>query len=477
MPPDFPYPDLHSSGNPSAMTPEEPRDQPKPGGLDFSLPELPGSAPARPFPSPRTLLIGIATLTLVNLCLTLLPERSPAQRAGATPPGLQPAADDLRKLALKLEQQGLTQSATATWMEVLEATRPGAKEAAAIWYRIGKLHQDARNHEPALNAFYRAEALAPGDPDLSADLGRRVEECLSAMGRFAALRHELAGRVALDPATATSAGAVVAEIGKEKITEADLDRKIEERIESELARAGSRLEEPERSRQKEAMLGQFSAKEARLQFLQQLVAEEILYRKALEIELPEKPGVRSQLEETRRGLLAGLVMQRRVEDFGRISEDEVKARYEANKESLRLPESLRVSRVSLPDAGAARQRIAQGGAGTDWQEIAEPLVQGRPVPGLKADAALDPLWSTPARGVVPEPFPAEDGTFHVFLVRERIESRLPPFEEVADQLARETRREKEQRIQSELLEQLRREYDVVLHLDRFGKPGREAEQP
>ncbi|RFC48635.1 MAG: PPIC-type PPIASE domain-containing protein [Verrucomicrobia bacterium] len=457
------------------MTPEEPRDQPRPSGLNFSLPELPRSTKAMP-PSSQMLLAAVAILTGLNLLLTLLPSR-PATSDGSHAETGQLPTQDLKKLALKLEQQGLTQAATGAWMEYLAAAPLDAKETAGIWFRIGKLHQDAHAYEPALNAFYRAEALQPDDPALSADLGRRIEESLSAMGRFAALRHELADRVALDQDAAKSASAVVAEIGTEKITEADLDRKIEERIQGELLRLGNSLPEPERAKQKEAMLSRFAAKEARLQFLQQLVAEEVLYRKALQIELAEKPEVRRQLEENRRGFLASLVMQRRLEDYARVGPDEVKARYEANKELLRLPESLRVSRVSLPDAESAQKRISAGSAGSDWQELPEPLLKGQPVPGLKAATKLDALWSGRNGEIVPEVFPAEDGTFHVFLVRERTASRLPSFEEVADRLARETQHEKEQRTQAELLDQLRHEFDVVLHLDRFGKAEPETTQP
>lgn len=463
---------------PPAMTSEPPRDQPKPSGLNFSLPDLPRPTKAALPVSTEQLLLGIGALAALNLVVTLF-----ARPSGNSEPARPSTvtlidAEALKKLALKLEQQGLSGPAATAWNEYLSAARPEAKEAAGIYYRIGKAHQEAHDYEAALEAYYRAEAL-PGGSDgseLATDLGRRIGESLEAMGRFAALRHELSGRVALDSASSTS-GQVVAEIGTEKITEADLDRKIEERIEGELARFGGRLDEAEKTRQKEAMLSQFGGKEARLQFLQQLIAEEVLYRKARQIELAEKPEVRRQLEESRRSFLARLVLQRRVEDYAKISEDEVKARYEANKESLRIPESFLVSRIVFPSAEAAQTRIAAGSEGTDWEELAEPLVKGQPVPGLKRDAKLDALWATAPKSVAAEAFPAEDGSFHVYLVRERKESRIPPYEEVAQRLAQETQRAKEERVQGELLEQLRREFDVVLHLDRFGKPEGEAKAP
>jgi len=203
----------------------------------------------------------------------------------------------------------------------------------------------------------------------------------------------------------------------------------------------------------------------------------MLYRKARQIELAQKPEVRRQLEETQRALLAGLVVQRRIEDYAKITPDEVKARYEANKETYRVPETLQVSRVICDTADAAKARIAQGVDGKDWEEIPAPLAKGAAIPGLKRGVNLDALWAAKVKAVVAEPLPAEDGKFQVFLVRERAESRIPPFEGIQDQVATEVQRAKEEQVQGELLEQLRREFDVVLHLDRFQSPEEKAKKP
>jgi len=463
------------------MNSEEPRDQPRTSGLNlnFTLPEpTPNKKPGLHLSLPQ-LLTGLAALLVLNLIATVVTRPGAGSAASsASTPGAPWDAATLKNLALKLEQQGLAQPAAEAWGDYLDTAAPDAPEAAGIFYRIGKLHQEARSFEPALAAYYRAEALKPGD-DLTADLGRRIGECLEAMGRFAALRHELADRVSIDPNAAKAGSAVVAEIGKEPITEAELDRKIEERIESELARFGGQLSETQRSKQKEAMLNQLSGGAARLQFLQQLIAEEVLYRKARQTGLAEKPEVRRQLEESQRGLLAGLVLQRRVEDFAKITEDEVKARYEANKESLRIPESLKLSRVKVDTEEAAKARIAQGSEGTDWEPLPEPITQGRPIPDLKPETVLDPIWKATTGSVAPQAFPGVDGKFYVFRLGERTASRIPPFEEVADQLAQEVQQAKEERVRGELLDQLRREFDVVLHTDQFPTPeaGAAPKQP
>jgi len=241
----------------AAMNSEEPQDRPKPSGLNFSLPQLPPSKKAGLALTSQQLLMGIAALVVLNLIVTLLKQPGAPQKAAATPHGSFDA-ESSKKLALKMEQQGLTEAATGAWMEYLATASPEPKEAADIWYRTGKLQQNAHAFEAALNAFYRAEALQP-DSAIASDLGRSIEESLEATCRFAALRNELANRVALKQDAGKAGNEVVAEIGTEKITEAELDRRIEERIESELARFGARLPEAERAKRKEEMLGRFSA--------------------------------------------------------------------------------------------------------------------------------------------------------------------------------------------------------------------------
>jgi hypothetical protein len=108
-----------------------------------------------------------------------------------------------------------------------------------------------------------------------------------------------------------------------------------------------------------------------------------------------------------------------------------------------------------------------------------PITQGRPIPDLKPETVLDPIWKATTGSVAPQAFPGVDGKFYVFRLGERTASRIPPFEEVADQLAQEVQQAKEERVRGELLEQLRREFDVVLHTDQFPTPeaGAAPKQP
>ncbi len=117
------------------------------------------------------------------------------------------SAKKLEALALKFEDQKLPEAAARAWTEYLGAAGLDDKDAAQIWFRVGKLHQEATDYERAVEAYYRSEALAKV-PDLETELGKRTTECLEAMGKFASLDQALVERTAITPkARARSASA------------------------------------------------------------------------------------------------------------------------------------------------------------------------------------------------------------------------------------------------------------------------------
>ena len=124
-------------------------------GLNLSLPPPP-TPPGRRGGSLLALLLAVQILTLAVVLW-----RS-AGRASAVPSGGGPGLDEdaWRRLALKLEQQGLADAAAAAWESYLATRGAEAAKAADIWYRIGCIRQDAGQYEAALAAFYRSESFA-----------------------------------------------------------------------------------------------------------------------------------------------------------------------------------------------------------------------------------------------------------------------------------------------------------------------------
>jgi len=306
-------------------------------GLDLSLPnrQPPSGRPSR-------LLIALAVLILLaviaNLAavLRLSPGSSSAGATATT--GLSP--EQHKQLALKLQKQGMQAASVEAWKEYLRVADLPADDAARIWYRIGTLQEDVLDHAAALVSYYRSESLSPVE-ELRAEIGRRTRECLESMGRFAALRYELEDRVDLDADSGSSGDIVVAEIGSQPITQAELDRRIETLIQRQLASMASYLPEAEQKRQQEALLKQYATSMGRQQLLTQFIAEEILYRRARQSGLADDPEVRSLLQAQEHALLAQQVIERELADRIQLTPADLTAYYEAHPEVFARPEGAR----------------------------------------------------------------------------------------------------------------------------------------
>jgi len=244
-------------------------------------------------------------------------------------------ADKQKKLALKLERQGLYTSSARAWKQYISKTDLTDKETASIWYRIGKLYQDDNAFENALDSYYRSESYASVDT-ISSEISIRIQECLESMGKFAAIRHELIDRVSMKQSEdmAESSDTIVAEIGTQKITAAELDRRMESTIDQQITMMAPYLPEDERKKQKETLLKQFSNPSTRMMFLNQFIIEEILYRKAGENKLSEDRQVRDLINEQERSLLARLVMEKEYESRINITLSDLETYYEAHKDEF-----------------------------------------------------------------------------------------------------------------------------------------------
>lgn len=269
------------------------------------------------------LILAIATST-AGIVLQL--------RGGPSGPSGLPAGE-LEALALKLERQGLHEAAAAAWTDYLEAARPGREESARIWYRIGTIRRDGGDCEGALAAFYRSEAAA-GIDGIEGDLSLAVEECLGKLGRFAAQRDEIASRTAV-PGTGEAGGEqVLAEIGAWKITRSMLTAMIEADIDAQLRQAAGDLPPEQLRERKEQLLAEVMRSGRLGEYLERFVAEELLYRHAIEQRLHEDPDVAAMTRRVERSLLAATVLDRAYAGEVTVTEDEMRAWYGANKDRI-----------------------------------------------------------------------------------------------------------------------------------------------
>lgn len=434
--------------------------------LNLSLPERKqGWKPS----SSISLVLQILMLLLVSLVLYRLSSepKSIQNHAGSN---IAPATQ--KELALKLQKQGLDEQAANTWQAYLGTANLPDNESANIWYQIGQLRQSSGAFGPALESYYRAEILGVSE-DVKNEIGRRTAQCLESLGKFSALRYELAGRVGLNKDDKAVGEDVVAEIGPQKITRADLDQRVEAEIDRQLQQMAAFLPEEQRKEQKEEMLKRFSSNEARMQLVTQMVAEEVLYRKARESKLAETPEVQDLVRDTERKLLAQQAMEKELSSKVNITPGDVQTFYDANKARYVRPERVRVAYASLSsedearkiqsalDAGQAMKDAAGAAAQETWVE------KGRGLPALALAAEkTDALFTVATGQRLSELVATEKGQL-VFQVLEKKAEEQRPFEEARQEVYGALRRQKEQEAQTQLLEELKQQYNVVIHTAQF----------
>jgi hypothetical protein len=300
--------------------------------LNFELPSKQTGNSDRLSKTLIWLLLIIVIAVTVNIIISLKkPDLFPSRQNSS---GL--AADQQKQLALKLENQGLLESSVLAWKQYLKKAELDDKDSALIWYRIGKLFQDNNEFENALDSYYRSESFAAVDA-ISAEIAIRIQECLESMGKFSAMRYELSDRVNMKQSddTTDASDTVIAEIGTQKITTADLDRRMEGRIDQQIKLMAPYLPDEERNKQKETMHKQFSNSSSRMMYLNQFVAEAVLYRKARESKLTEDPMVRDLLNDQERSLLARLVLEKEYDNRINITLSDLETYYAANKEEFK----------------------------------------------------------------------------------------------------------------------------------------------
>ncbi len=388
------------------------------------------------------------------------------------------AANEQMALALQLEQQ-LPRAAAEAWLEYLAQANPSAARRANLWYRIGMLYQDLGDYEPALASYYRSELAA--DVGIGTELQHRIAECLAALGKLAALRQVRKERVAVEQGQGQSAVEVLAQIGSQRISAVDLDQRIEEQIELQLATYVGYLTPEQLKQQKEALFKQYATAERRRQILEQLVIQEILHRAAREERVHELPATRAMLTDAEQQILAQQLLAKKLTERIQISETDLRTYYDANlKDYLQEPRAY-VDYVSFDDEEQARRALDSIDRGMTLEDLVTSRIaaaksdpvwvqKGSQITGIgPSDEATIAIFSTRS-GQVADAIVASEHGFYLIRVIERQPQRQMSYEEVRNNVNRDLYERKAQEVQSLLIEQLKDKYDVVVYPNKLTNP-------
>lgn len=444
--------------------------------LDFSLPE---KKPKGSVAGVLTvlLLVVLVALAAANLVMVLPGSKGIASESSG---GL--TAGQLKELAGKLSQRDLHQQAADAWQDYLASADLDDSGRAKVLFQTGLSLEKAGQYGSAIEYYYRSELTAQLD-DLNSQINPHIRQCYEKLGAFSALRYELMDRTSMTSAE-PAGGKIVAEIGAEKFTEADLDEIIERSIENQLAPMAPYLSPEQLGQQKKRLLEQVRDPKAKIELLQAWVNSEVLYRQALEEGLAETPETKRVLEDLTRSVLSQKLMNGQLASRINVTAADQQTYYTANKQKYIDPVRATISHILLADedqAAAVLERVAAGedfaalakefsvdeqtkGAGG---KIAEPVLEGASVPGIGEAAQINTaIFAAKAPAVLKQAFKTEKG-WEIVKVDRKDPERQKLFDEVRQQVKQELLGQKRQEVERDYIESMRNKHNVIVHTSVF----------
>jgi len=456
--------------------------------LDFSLPEKKQRSTAANWILIVLLLILIG-LTAANLALKPADREPALDKAGSAF-----SPEQTKQLAGKLAQRNLYSRAAKVWEDYLAVGELTDSERARTLFQIGTLLEKASLYDQAVEYYYRSEATAEL-AELKPQISAHIKDCFEKLGKFSALRYELMDRTSLEAAPAAGAK-VVAEIGAEKITAADLDAAIESDIENQLEPVAPFMTVEQLNEQKKRMLDQYKNPQAKQQYLQSWLAQEVLYRQALEDGLAEKAEAKKLINQLTRGALSQLLMNTELASKINITETDLQTYYTANKDKYVEPAKAKISHILVDDEQQAKELIGRIKAGENFGELAKQFStdestkqdggtinteaqKGSHVPGVGTyDELNHKIFAADAPKVLEEPFKTERG-FEIVKVETITPERQKQLDEVRQHVLLTLTNQKRQDVQRDYIEQMMDKYNVIVHTSVLGgaQEGESEEAP
>jgi len=411
----------------------------------------------------RTVYFTVLALMLSG-GLALVHWRSTDRSAGTAGAGSW-TAEQQRAFANKLREY-LPAAAGAEYEKYLTMQATTPRERSNVYYTVAKTAVEAGDFETGLAYFYKAEVAEPDGP-LASEIGMGIVRCLEELGKFIDAQGALEARAGLGTAGAdketAAKGAVIARIGDRSITVSELDRAIQKL--------------PAWAQQ------QYSTPDKKLEFLNQYISEQLLYEKALKLELDKDPEVREQVLDAARRAAVGKLIDRDVRNAIQIDPEDVRMFYDAHLDEFVDKARAKVRHILVADEGDAKEVLAKLATGEQFEDLAREVsldeatrdgggtltgwiyADGK-IPGVDdGEDMIEAIMATDV-GKATEPLQDESG-WHVFFVEEKVPYRQKPFEEVKDLAERRYRMMKEQEEYGRLIETTLEANDVEIFAENL----------
>ena len=233
--------------------------------------------------------------------------------------------------------KGLNSNAAEAFEVYIRKTGADNKELASICNKLGNIYMDLKDYEKALASFYKSELLNP-DSGYKQEMNQKIVSALESLGLTQQAQYELESRTAIKP-TVRKNEKIAVRIGKREITNEEIDTVI------------NRL--PEQVKQG------LNSNDAKLKFVQEYVATEVLYEKGKKLGLDKNINTRLAVEDFKKQLVLQELLQEEIRKESRITPEDVALYYKANKDRYSVPERANVSFVELSDPAKSEEAAAR----------------------------------------------------------------------------------------------------------------------
>jgi tetratricopeptide (TPR) repeat protein len=294
------------------------------------------------------ILLTVQGVTLVAIIFTVFFARSGGNSSDAERSRL------LRDTAAKLQSAGLSAAAIEQYEEFLKEPGIPGKTRASISFSLGEMNESLGRPEKALAWYYQVEGSDPNAPEQK-EASKKIVALLETLGRHQAASAVLSSATSLDKKESTSGtGKVVAEVGDKTIFAGEITESLD---------ALPPQVKPS-----------FEGAAGKEKFLKKYIADELLLEKAKRLQYDSDPKFLKQMEEIRRQLLVGRILNEEVLSRVIVDEKDLKNYFEANKS--RYADNKKKTQSFDKVKQAVEQDYRAEKSQTKYQELIEQLVKG-----------------------------------------------------------------------------------------------------
>ena len=336
--------------------------------------------------------------------------------------------------------KGLNANAAQAFEAYVEKGCTDKKDLASICYRLGNIYIDSKEYEKALANFYKSELLDPVS-EYKQDMNQKIVSALESLGLSQQAQYELESRTSIKPAVQKNEKIAV-RIGKREITNDEIDMVIN-RLPEQIKRG-------------------LNNNDAKLKFIREYVATEVLYEKGKKLGLDKNINTRLAVEDYKKQLVLQELLQEEIRKELKVTPEDIVLYYKANKDRYSAPERAKVSFLGVNDPAkndeiALKLKQGKGKKIVQWIErgsvsLSQELGESK--------EAVENIFKQDKGGVV-SPVKIKD-KLYMFIVNEKESKREQSFEEVKDQVEGEYRAQKEQQIVQSFLDKALEQQEIEI---------------